>query len=232
MSHAEGQGCVGQPHLPCHRPGGRGGPDPLVAEGWAKEEPLRSWMLVRTFGWLLVCLGALVLIQAFAHFVREGLGTPAPVAPTKRLVVGGLYRYVRNARCMDVAEKGRSAAWAVVLLRGICGSWRVWAATSGAGYARDEMSRRSICQIHMTICRAFTGATGLEPANSGVIEGGPARRCSGSCLLTGMRPFLGLSRDTSRPEGSTKGSIPTAPVDRASGPERRRSALLAFFRAL
>ena len=26
----------------------------------------------------------------------EGLGTPAPLAPTQRLVVRGLYRYVRN----------------------------------------------------------------------------------------------------------------------------------------
>jgi protein-S-isoprenylcysteine O-methyltransferase Ste14 len=26
----------------------------------------------------------------------EGVGTPAPVAPTQRLVIGGPYRYVRN----------------------------------------------------------------------------------------------------------------------------------------
>ena len=86
----------------------------------------RSSVLVRTFGWLLVCSGVLVLIQAFARFVREGLGTPAPVAPTKRLVVGGLYRYVRDARCMDVALEGRPAVWPVVLLRG-------FAARGGSG---------------------------------------------------------------------------------------------------
>jgi protein-S-isoprenylcysteine O-methyltransferase Ste14 len=39
---------------------------------------------------------AAVLVSAFARFVVEGIGTPAPVAPTERLVVGGLYRYVRN----------------------------------------------------------------------------------------------------------------------------------------
>ncbi len=31
-----------------------------------------------------------------------------------------------------------------------------------------KRSRRSLCQIHILICRTFTGATGLEPATSGV----------------------------------------------------------------
>jgi protein-S-isoprenylcysteine O-methyltransferase Ste14 len=43
-----------------------------------------------------------VLVHAFARFVREGLGTPAPVAPTEHLVVGGLYRYVRNVMYIAV----------------------------------------------------------------------------------------------------------------------------------
>ena len=43
-----------------------------------------------------VAAGAAALLHAFARFVIEGLGTPAPVAPPERLVVGGLYRYVRN----------------------------------------------------------------------------------------------------------------------------------------
>jgi protein-S-isoprenylcysteine O-methyltransferase Ste14 len=40
--------------------------------------------------------GALILLSSFARFVVEGVGTPAPVAPTERLVVGGFYRHVRN----------------------------------------------------------------------------------------------------------------------------------------
>ena len=52
--------------------------------------------LVRVVGLVLLVVGVAVLVQAFARFVVEGLGTPAPVAPTERLVVGGWYRYVRN----------------------------------------------------------------------------------------------------------------------------------------
>ena len=35
-------------------------------------------------------------MDSFARFALEGLGTPAPIAPPQKLVVTGLYRYVRN----------------------------------------------------------------------------------------------------------------------------------------
>ena len=54
-------------------------------------------------GWPLESLGAAqiaagvwVLLDSFVRFALEGLGTPAPVFPTRRLVVTGLYQYVRN----------------------------------------------------------------------------------------------------------------------------------------
>jgi len=65
---------------------------------WLTGWDLRSdWSpLVRVVGLVLLVVGVAVLVQAFARFVVEGLGTPAPVAPTERLVVGGWYRYARN----------------------------------------------------------------------------------------------------------------------------------------
>jgi protein-S-isoprenylcysteine O-methyltransferase Ste14 len=60
-------------------------------------------MWLRTLGWALLGAGAAVLLEAFGRFVIEGIGTPAPVAPTEKLVVGGLYRYVRNPMYLAVA---------------------------------------------------------------------------------------------------------------------------------
>jgi protein-S-isoprenylcysteine O-methyltransferase Ste14 len=57
---------------------------------------------VRVAGIVMVAIGAAVLVDAFVRFVREGLGTPAPAAPTELLVVGGLYRYVRNPMYLAV----------------------------------------------------------------------------------------------------------------------------------
>src|SRR5205085_559264 len=37
-------------------------------------------------GWLLIAAGVVAILEAFGRFVAEGVGTPAPLAPTERLV--------------------------------------------------------------------------------------------------------------------------------------------------
>lgn len=77
-------------------PGVIAGLVPWWLTGWHVSDPLPYWAAFRVLGVALLIAGVGVLLQAFARFVTEGAGTPAPVAPTQRLVVGGLYRYVRN----------------------------------------------------------------------------------------------------------------------------------------
>jgi protein-S-isoprenylcysteine O-methyltransferase Ste14 len=51
---------------------------------------------------VLIVAGVGFLLQAFIRFAAEGLGTPAPVAPPQQLVVGGVYRFVRNPMYLAV----------------------------------------------------------------------------------------------------------------------------------
>jgi protein-S-isoprenylcysteine O-methyltransferase Ste14 len=94
-------------------PGVVAGLVPWLLTGWRQGESL--WPPLRVAGAALVGVGAAVLLLAFARFVVEGLGTPAPSAPTERLVVGGLYRYVRNP--MYLAVVALIAGQALVLGR-------------------------------------------------------------------------------------------------------------------
>jgi protein-S-isoprenylcysteine O-methyltransferase Ste14 len=83
-------------------PGVVAGLVPWWLTSWRVREPLPYWAPLRAAGAVLIAAGAAVLVHAFARFAVEGIGTPAPVAPTERLVVGGLYRYVRNPMYLAV----------------------------------------------------------------------------------------------------------------------------------
>jgi protein-S-isoprenylcysteine O-methyltransferase Ste14 len=69
---------------------------------WQPHELGEFGVPIRVVGAMLIAAGTAVLLHAFGRFVREGLGTPAPIAPTEHLVVGGLYRYVRNPMYLAV----------------------------------------------------------------------------------------------------------------------------------
>jgi protein-S-isoprenylcysteine O-methyltransferase Ste14 len=78
-------------------PGTVAGLIPWSLTGWHLHHTQESaWIPSRVLGAALIAAAPLVLVAAFVRFATEGIGTPAPIAPTEHLVVGGLYRYVRN----------------------------------------------------------------------------------------------------------------------------------------
>src|SRR5258708_15327178 len=77
-------------------PGFVAGLVPWWISHWRVEAPFFGLPVVRFLGGMLVALGLIGLLNSFVRFALQGLGTPAPVFPTRHLVVSGLYRYVRN----------------------------------------------------------------------------------------------------------------------------------------
>ena len=80
-------------------PGSTAGLLPWLITDWRSDAP--AW--AQALGGAVTLAGVLLVVAAFVQFVVEGRGTPAPPAPTETLVVGGLYRWVRNPMYVGVA---------------------------------------------------------------------------------------------------------------------------------
>jgi len=124
-------------------PGVVAGLVPWLLTDWELRGP-DNWPLPRMFGLFLFAGGAGALVGAFVRFVVEGLGTPAPVAPTEHLVVGGLYRYVRNP--MYVAVVATIIGQALLFRQAVLFVWAGLVAAAVASfvhlYEEPTLSRR------------------------------------------------------------------------------------------
>jgi protein-S-isoprenylcysteine O-methyltransferase Ste14 len=95
---------------------------------WQMQTPFPGFAVFRVIGVLLIAVGIPALLSSFARFALQGIGTPAPVFPTKRLVVSGFYRYVRNPMYIAVVSIVLGQALLLgnvwVLVYGLC-AWLV-----------------------------------------------------------------------------------------------------------
>ena len=85
-------------------PGFVAGVVPWWISHWHVEAALLGMPVLRVVGGALLALGVIALLDSFVRFAIQGIGTPAPVFPTRHLVVTGLYRYVRNPIYMAVVS--------------------------------------------------------------------------------------------------------------------------------
>ena len=68
---------------------------PWLVTGWQFHRPGPYWLVAQVAGIVLIGAGVVPVVSVFVQFARAG-GTPLPLAPTRRLVVSGFNRYVRN----------------------------------------------------------------------------------------------------------------------------------------
>lgn len=69
---------------------------PYLVSRWHMQAPFFGLPITRVAGGCVAAAALAGLVECFLRFAIRGLGTPAPIAPPARLVVSGLYRYVRN----------------------------------------------------------------------------------------------------------------------------------------
>jgi len=69
---------------------------PYALSGWHSGPATSGGGFARWVGVAMVVLALPVLGDFLLRFVREGHGTPLPLAPPRRLVTRGVFRYVRN----------------------------------------------------------------------------------------------------------------------------------------
>jgi len=122
-------------------PGVVAGLVPWLLTGWRSSNPPA---FVAVLGAALVAVGVGVLLSAFGRFVVEGRGTPAPIAPTERLVVGGLYRHVRNPMYVAVGATivGQALLLGRPLLLAYAGLFWLVVATFVRSYEEPTLSAR------------------------------------------------------------------------------------------
>jgi protein-S-isoprenylcysteine O-methyltransferase Ste14 len=84
---------------------------------------LWTWLIPRWVGiplhvvhpvaWIVVAVGGALAGWCALAFALRGLGTPAPFDPPRRLVVAGLYRFVRNPMYVGMGILFIGEAWLV-----------------------------------------------------------------------------------------------------------------------
>ena len=100
-----------------------------LTDGWQMAEPLLGGTWLRWLGAVAFLAALPMFVDFLVRFVKDGLGTPAPIAEPERLVVTGVFRFVRNP--------GYIAVVAMIAGQGLFfGSWPVlaWAAISAAAF--------------------------------------------------------------------------------------------------
>jgi protein-S-isoprenylcysteine O-methyltransferase Ste14 len=158
-------------------PGDFAGLNPWLLTGWRVQEPIPYLATARVLGAVLLAAGLIVMVQAFTRFVVEGLGTPVPMAAPDRLIVGGLYRHVRNpmyvAGVAIIVGQALALGQTILLVYAVA----VWLVVASFvhWYEEPALSRRFGAQYEACRCAVPAWWPRLRPWSPGEPGGSDAR---------------------------------------------------------
>jgi protein-S-isoprenylcysteine O-methyltransferase Ste14 len=74
----------------------------VIVPRWIKKDWSCHSNIYFFSGLILILTGLIIMTICISSFIRIGKGTLAPWSPTKKLVIKGLYKYVRNPMILGV----------------------------------------------------------------------------------------------------------------------------------
>ena len=125
-------------------PGTVAGLIPYAITQWRLQSPFFEIPLTRVVGAIGVAAGVAIFLDSFLRFALQGRGTPSPVVPTEKLVVTGLYRYVRNPMYVAVLSiiVGQALLFGSVMLVAYAAVFGVLVVSFVRGYEEPTLARR------------------------------------------------------------------------------------------
>ena len=99
----------------------------------------------RPLGWIVIALGVGIAFGCAFEFAWRGIGTPAPFDPPRRLVITGLYRWVRNPMYvgLGVMLLGEAATFPRITITMLVMIAALWLATTIFIITFEEPTLRS-----------------------------------------------------------------------------------------
>jgi protein-S-isoprenylcysteine O-methyltransferase Ste14 len=138
-----------------------------LTDGWTRQHTHDPWLLAAP-GVALVAAGTAALLSGFVRYVTEGSGTPAPAAPTERLVVGGLNRWVRNP--LYVAVVAVIVGQALILAQPVLLAYAAVAFTTMAAFVRcyeEPVLRQQFSATYEAYCQRVPRWVPRRPRSRG-----------------------------------------------------------------
>lgn len=88
----------------------------IIVPLWIEDHAMIHMMSL-IFGSLLIITGLVLMTLTIAAFIKIGRGTLAPWSPTRKLVIAGLFAYVRNPMILGVWTVLLGESLAILSLR-------------------------------------------------------------------------------------------------------------------